>query len=178
LNFRTLPIALICFSIFSAAIGTRATEQGAAIAQSAATKAQPAPKAKPTSAGHAHPASAALTPAINAYLNRLRPKLYSNWLLPDGNNNVKIVATLEASGTTEGVQVTSNPKSDAAEQAASDAFSKAQPLEGLPSGLERAKLVLDFVSKADPHGDSSSNIATSLEQLEKTASGPGAPNNH
>jgi len=172
LNLRTFSAALICSSI---ALSFQCAGYDGAFAQ---TKAPAKSKPQPNQAHPAHPNNAALQTAVNAYLDRLRPKLYRNWLIPDGNNNVKIVATLDPSGTTDGVQVTSSPKNDPAEQAASDAFSKAQPLESLPGGLQKAKLELDFISKADPHGDSSSNINTTLIQVQADKPAAAAPASH
>lgn len=127
--------------------------------------------AVPNAHANVHPKSAArqqapnsgqTTASQNAYLARLRGKILNNWYLPDGKNSVEITATVNADGSIDQVQVTSTPKSDPAEQAASDAFSKAQPLEGLPAGMAKATIVLSFVSSADPHGDSSSNVTTKM----------------
>lgn len=164
---------LILTFTFIAAVAVGIPCQTAAYAQGASHHA-PAAKGRPQAPGHAHSGGSALQPAIDAYLNRLRPKLYANWLLPDGNNNVEITATLDEKGNTEQTQVTSNPKNGTAEQAAADAFSKAQPLESLPSGIDKAKLVLGFISKADPHGDSSSNITTRFEQVQVEKKAPAA----
>lgn len=110
-------------------------------------------------------ASNANSAALNSYVNRLRSKLETNWLLPDGKNNVTISATVHGDGTCDNIEVSSSPKNAAAEASSQDALSKAQPLETLPAGINEAKLTLTFVSSADPHGDSSSNILTRLDPI-------------
>jgi membrane protein involved in colicin uptake len=123
----------------------------------------------------AHPASrgpapgahsgnnAAVQAATNAYLGRLRSKLQNNWYLADGSNSVQLSVTLSADGNfVDEVHMESTPKNAPAEQAASDAFAKVQPLEPLPSGLSQAKLELTFISNADPHGDTSSHIVSKM----------------
>jgi len=121
-----------------------------------------------TQAGAKAPSNGATVQVQNAYLGRLRSKLSNNWLLPDGSNRVELTATVNSDGTIEAVQVSSTPKNDSAEQSASDAFSKSQPLETLPSGIQSSKLTLVFTSKADPHGDSNSNINTKMEPIQNT----------
>ncbi|HEY9716525.1 MAG TPA: TonB C-terminal domain-containing protein [Trichormus sp.] len=112
----------------------------------------------------AAPGNAAMSQAMNGYLNRLRAKLQSNWLMPDGDNRVTITLDLGPDGGVNSVKAESTPKCDPAEQSASDAVSKAEPFEALPSGLSQgAFVILTFLSKVDPHGDSSSNILTKMD---------------
>ena len=144
------------------------------------TFAAPAPKSvvKRSTTKPPSTSSAALVP----YLNRLRSKLTNNWLIPDGKNSVTISATVHGDGSCENIQVSSVPKNDQAEASCSDAFSKSQPLEALPSGVNEGKLTLNFTSSADPHGDSSSNITTRLDPIappkaaSDAAKASGAPN--
>lgn len=110
--------------------------------------------------------------ACSSYLDRLRSKMDSNWYLPDGTNHVTIKATVGQNGSVDNVEISSSPKSESAEQAANEAFLKAQPLESLPSGSgERVKLVLDFNSFADPHGDSRRTISSRIEEIRESSSG-------
>lgn len=110
--------------------------------------------------------------ACSSYLDRLRSKMDSNWYLPDGTNHVTIKATVGQNGSVDNVEITSSPKSESAEQAANEAFLKAQPLESLPSGSgERVKLVLEFNSFADPHGDSRRTISSRIEEVRESSAG-------
>jgi hypothetical protein len=102
-------------------------------------------------------------PQLGAYLNRLSSKAYRNWYLPDGSNHVSITADLQADGSSNNLQATSSPKSEPAEQAALDAFGKVTPLDALPPGVKPGKLTVNFDSKADPHGDSKSNITARFD---------------
>ena len=122
------------------------------------------PAGRPNTAGPAQ--NAALTQATNGYLGRLRGRLQKNWFLADGNNRVEINAVVAQDGSIDKVEVISTPKNDAAETSASDAFSKSQPFEALPSGVQSAKLILVFHSNVDPHGDSNSNIDSKLEPVQ------------
>jgi len=108
--------------------------------------------------------------AAGAYLDRLREKMDKHWYLADGTNHVVIKATVLANGSVENVELTSTPKNESAEQAANEAFLKAQPLESLPSGSgERCCLVLDMDSFADPHGDSRRTVKSRMEVIRPTA---------
>lgn len=106
------------------------------------------------------------TPEINGYLSRLRDKLDQNWDLPDGKNKVTITASLGPDGVANDIGVTSAPANQSAEQAANEAFAKAQPMETLPiSPGSKVKLTLVFDSFADPHGDTNRNINTRLDPI-------------
>lgn len=155
---KQICMCLVAIGITSVSI-TQSTISG--IAQAAPAR-KPASKAAPANTGRTTSADSA---QHNAYLARLRSKLLNNWMVPDGRNHVELTATVMPDGSVEGVQVTSTPKADQAEVNASDSFSKAQPLEGLPAGLQSARVTIVFISNADPHGDSSSNITTKLEPL-------------
>ena len=103
-----------------------------------------------------------------SYINNLTRKLNDNWFLPDGNNRVTISCLLETDGIPRDVSTVSSPSSSEAEQAANAAFVKAQPYGSLPvSAGEKVKLTLEFVSNADPHGDSSRNIKATLSSPDK-----------
>jgi len=131
----------------------------------AAPAAKPAHKPAPGSGQRPAANNGPSVEVQNAYLARLRGKLGNNWMLPDGINRVEVTAMVNADGTVDTVKLVSTPKSDPAEQAAADSFSKSQPLETLPSGFAMARLILVFSSKADPHGDTSSNITSKFETV-------------
>jgi len=123
----------------------------------------PSVKSKPAPV-KASPSNGAMTQAMNAYLNRLRGRLQSFWLMPDGDNRVIVTIDMAPDGGVNSVKAESTPKCDPAEQSASDAVSKSEPFEALPAGLSQgANVTLTFLSKVDPHGDSSSNILTRMD---------------
>ena len=105
-----------------------------------------------------------------AYLDRLREKMDKHWYLADGTHHVVIKATVTANGTVDNVELSSSPKSEAAEQAANEAFLKAQPLESLPSGSgDKCLVILDMDSYADPHGDSRRTVKSRMEVIKPMA---------
>ena len=98
----------------------------------------------------------------------LTNRMNNHWYIPDGKNKVTITCSLQTDGSAQDVSTVSNPSSNDAEQAANAAFVKAQPFGGLPvSAGENVTLTLEFVSSADPHGDSSRNIHASLTAPKK-----------
>lgn len=104
--------------------------------------------------------------ACSSYLDRMRSKMDNNWYLPDGTNHVTIKAVVGQNGSVDNVEISSGPKNETAEQAANEAFLKAQPLESLPSGSgDKVRLILDFESYADPHGDSRRTISSRIEEI-------------
>jgi TonB family protein len=108
--------------------------------------------------------------AAGSYLDRLREKMDKHWYLADGTNHVVIKATVAANGTVDNVELSSSPKNEAAEQAANEAFLKAQPLESLPSGSgEKCLVILDMDSYADPHGDSRRTVKSRMEVIKPSA---------
>ncbi len=108
--------------------------------------------------------------ACSSYLDRMRTKMDNNWYLPDGTNHVTIKATVGQNGAVDNVELTSSPKNESAEIAANEAFLKAQPLESLPQGSgDKVKLILDFESYADPHGDSRRTISSRIEEIKGEA---------
>lgn len=103
--------------------------------------------------------------AYGAYLNRLRAKINSSWNLPDGKNRVVISAIVQTDGTTSDVNISSTPKNAKAEDAANEAFTKAQPFEALPSGTApTAKVTFTFDSTSTQH-DSSSSINMRMDPI-------------
>lgn len=103
--------------------------------------------------------------AYGAYLNRIRTRLSSNWNLPDGRNRVVITALIQTDGSTTDVNVSSTPKNAKAEEAANEAFTKAQPFEALPSGTApTAKIIFTFDSTSTQH-DSSSGINMRMDPI-------------
>ncbi len=108
--------------------------------------------------------------SAGAYLDRLREKMDKHWYLADGTNHVVIKATVSANGTVDNVELSSSPKNEAAEQAANEAFLKAQPLESLPSGSgDKCLVILNMDSFADPHGDSQRTVKSRMEVIRPTA---------
>ena len=102
-------------------------------------------------------------PQLGTYLNKLSSRAFRNWYLPDGNNHVSISADVQPDGSSANLQAVSSPKNEAAEQAAMEAFNKLIPLDPLPTGVKSGKLTVNFDSKADPHGDSKSNITARFD---------------
>ncbi len=108
------------------------------------------------------------SPDCKGYLNGLTGKLNNKWYIPDGKNKVVISCKLESDGSTQDVTTTSTPSSAEAEQAANTAFVQAQPFGALPSSAgTKVKLTLEFISSADPHGDSSRHINAVLSDPNK-----------
>ncbi len=105
------------------------------------------------------------TKANTEYLNRLRTNLLKNWLIPDGNNQVSILCTFNPSGFSDDFTVSSIPKCESAESAALAALKNCLPLPELPDKRKGAKLTIEFISTADPHGDSKSSINLLLKSL-------------
>lgn len=126
------------------------------------------PAAAPLAPGMPAPKTQNLTPQYNAYVNQLRGKLNGAWNYPDGKNHVTIQCVLSADGAVSDFQISSSPKSAAAEEAANQAFNQAQPLESLPGNTPSARLTLTFESTSTQH-ESSSNLKTHLEPLGKIA---------
>ncbi len=106
-----------------------------------------------------------LSAAYNAYVMQVRPMVLSHWSVPDGTNLVTLTVKVTAEGATSDVVLSSSPKNNAAEQAAQDALTQAQPLPVLPASSPPVELTLTFKSMSDPHGDSSSNLVVKLDQL-------------
>jgi|GEM_PF-2283423 TonB family protein len=127
----------------------------------AQTKARPAVKRAPVS-----------NPGAQAYCAQVWNRISHKWFLPDGNNRVTLTAVLDAQGNPEDMQATSSPKNDQAEAAAVQAFNDARPYGAIPKlGTNKAKMTVTFVSKADPHGESSSSGQVRIDPL---ADGGGA----
>lgn len=132
------------------------------------TKPAAASPANPAPPSMALPKTQNLTPQYNAYVNQLRGKLNGGWNYPDGKHHVVIQCVLSADGAVSDFQISSSPKSSAAEEAANQAFNQAQPFESLPGNTPSARLTLTFDSTSSQH-ESSSNLNTHLEPLGKVA---------
>jgi hypothetical protein len=103
----------------------------------------------------------------NAYLNRLRSKVLPNWDYPAGKFHVVLQVVVNSDGSTAEPTLTSSPKGDAAEKAASAAFAQAQPLEPLPEkSTPTVRVTLNFDSSYDPHGDSNSSLSARLDPIQ------------
>lgn len=107
--------------------------------------------------------------ALNAYWGRLQPRVTNNWVVPDGKNHVVITVNVQPDGSVGDFAIVSTPKDGLAEQSCSEAFTKSQPLEALPSGMQGAKLVLTFDYNYDPHGDGSSKLYGSIAPINISA---------
>jgi hypothetical protein len=101
-----------------------------------------------------------------AFLANLRARVLNNWLLPDGKNVVILEATVNGNGDVLEVK-TSESKADAlAIEAATNAFEKSQPLGRLPSKYSGdCKITLTFTTNVDPHGDSTSDLTSRIDQI-------------
>jgi len=165
MNKRVLPIVLVACA-FSMQISlcspcAAGENKGPAI---------PSKKPKPSGQTKVIPGAHLNTPEVNSYLGRLQGRLQNNWYLVDGRNKVTITATIAADGATSDIQVSSSPSNTEAEQAANEAFAKAQPLESLPrSAGSQVKLTILFDSFADPHGDTDRHISTTLDPIRSAA---------
>ncbi len=92
----------------------------------------------------------------------------NNWYLADGKNRVTLELRVAEDGGVTDLNVSSTPKNSEAEQAASDAFNKSQPLPALPSGSPPVKMTLVFSSTADPHGDNTRDITGRIDPIVQT----------
>lgn len=109
--------------------------------------------------------------AVESYCGHVWNKIYSKWILPDGNNHVTLTAEIGSDGSLGDISANSTPKNAEAEAAAMTALDQAKPLDLLPSGMNSGKLTINFNSKADPHGDSSSGGSVRLDPISVSASG-------
>jgi hypothetical protein len=137
-------------------------------------------------AGHrpaAHSSAPARGPApnqasnaqITAYLQRLRAKLIQAWIIPDGNNHVTISGNFNQDGLSDNLKNSSSPHNDNAEQSAMAAFNKCMPLETPPTGMVNGKVTVEFLSNADPHGDSKSSINLRIDPVAQPKTQSAAP---
>lgn len=125
------------------------------LAAQAQSKARPAVKRAPVS-----------NPGAQAYCAQAWNRISHKWFLPDGNNRVTLTAVLDAQGNPEDMQATSSPKNDQAEAAAVQAFNDARPYGAIPKlGTNKAKVTVTFISKADPHGESSSSGQVRIDPM-------------
>lgn len=121
------------------------------------------------------PAKANDNPESQAFLARLRQRVLNNWLLPDGHNVVVIEATANPNGDVLEVK-TDQSKADAlAIEAATSAFENAKPLGNLPVKYHGdCKITLTFTSHVDPHGDSTSDLTSRIDQVNQNVQGGNA----
>lgn len=166
---------ILAFSLLICAVGLQPAQAKQTRAKSyprsmymQPTQAQPSVirTAGPTTVVHTVRRPTAQTDAaFNAYLDRLRAKLLHSWTVPDGKNHVVVTSTVGIDGSVTEVSVTSTPSNAVAEQAASDSFHGAQPLESLPNGHTASRLTCTFDSNADPHGDFTSNVGLHMDPI-------------
>lgn len=109
--------------------------------------------------------------AVESYCGHVWNKIYSKWILPDGNNHVTLTAEIGSDGSLGDISANSTPKNAEAEAAAMTALDQSKPLDLLPSGMNSGKLTINFNSKADPHGDSSSGGSVRLDPISVSATG-------
>lgn len=159
--FRTAATIALATLVLSSWTGASAKPAAKPAARKPAAQAG----AKPRTAAPANNNNAALTAAFNAYCDSLRNRLDKGWNVADGTNKVTLTADVDKDGTVTNLNIKSSPSNTTAEQAASDAFNSAQPLSALPSNVQSIKLTLSFESTADPHGDSSRNIGTRIDNI-------------
>jgi hypothetical protein len=112
---------------------------------------------------------------ITAYLQRLRAKLIQAWIIPDGNNHVTISGNFNQDGLSDNLKNTSSPHNENAEQSAMAAFNKCMPLETPPTGMVNGKVTVEFLSTADPHGDSKSSINLRMDPVAQPKAQTAAP---
>lgn len=140
----------------------------------APTRKPPAKKA--AQPGPPAPKSVDLSGPYTAYISRLRGKIINNWDYPPGKFHVVLQAVVSADGSVSDLTVTSNPKGEVAERAASAAFSQAQPLEPLPAqSTPTVRITFNFDSTYDPHGDSNSNLSGRLDPIQPPKMQPASP---
>jgi hypothetical protein len=113
-----------------------------------------------------------LTGAIRTYSQKLWNRILPNWIYPDGTNHVTLTAVVANDGSVESVALSSQPKNTEAESSAQTAFDRIKPLSALPTGLTKARITVVFDSKADPHGDSSSNGSVHIDAADTRSSSP------
>jgi hypothetical protein len=128
----------------------------------------------PAAKSPAAPAQAS-SAQITAYLQRLRGKLIQAWIIPDGNNHVTISGNFNQDGLSDNLKGSSAPRNENAEQAAMAAFNKCMPLETPPLGMNNGKVTVEFLSTADPHGDSKSSINLRLDPVAQPKAQASAP---
>ena len=110
-----------------------------------------------------------------AFLANLRARILNNWLLADGKNVVVLEATVNSNGDVAEVKTGQSKADPLAIEAATNAFEKAQPLGRLPSKYRGDCLItLTFTSDVDPHGDSTSNLTSAIDQIGTKAGQDGA----
>jgi hypothetical protein len=148
------------------------------LAAAPARKAAPAGK-RAAQSGSQPAKTVDLSGPYTAYVSRLRGKVINNWDYPPGKFHVVLQAVVSSDGSVSDLTLTSNPKGEAAERAASAAFSQAQPLEPLPAqSTPTVRITFNFDSTYDPHGDSNSNLSGRLDPIQppklQPASSPAA----
>jgi hypothetical protein len=108
--------------------------------------------------------------ASQVFLGNLRARILHNWLAPDGKNTVVIEATVSPEGVVLSSTTAASQADSLAIAAATTAFEKAQPLGHLPAGYNsNCKITLTFASTVDPHGDSTSNLTSRIDQVVQRA---------
>jgi hypothetical protein len=153
--------ALVLAVLLSLFAGQQAQAQ-AARPKAAAAHRPPAHSGAPARGPAPNQASNA---QITAYLQRLRAKLIQAWIIPDGNNHVTISGNFNQDGLSDNLKNSSSPHNDNAEQSAMAAFNKCMPLETPPTGMVNGKVTVEFISTADPHGDSKSSINLRIDPV-------------
>lgn len=101
-----------------------------------------------------------------SFLNRLRACVLTNWQPVDGVNTVVLEVTLATNGDILRISADKSKAMPAAIECAKNAFGAAAPIGPLPAKYQSgSQITLTFNSNVDPHGDTTSNLITSIEQI-------------
>lgn len=177
----SLAILLLSYSLFpiqNSQIPAAYSAPATSIKKAPATAPKQAP-AKPAAtapnlpSGKLSPAGQVLVAAYDRYAAQVQSLILDKWLVPDGKNKVILSIIIEPDGTTSGLSLVSNPKNETAEQAAKTAFGAAEPLAPLPNNSPPVKLILTFVSQAEPHGESNAQLGVRIEPQQNLAAPAG-----
>ncbi len=144
-------------------VGLPSASAGSTTAKKGAAKTQPAAKVNTLPASGAK-RGCDLSAPYNAYTQKLQQGLYPKWdaMLVTGKNHVVLEALVGQDGQVSEVTTTSSPSNSQAEEVAKSAFGQMQPLDPLPSGSPAARLIINFDSTYDPHGDANSTMGMKM----------------
>jgi TonB family protein len=169
-SIRLIKTAILTTIVVAAGASSAAI---AAPAKTAPAARRPASAQGRTASGNtitAAQGNGALNSAYDSYLNGLRQRMDKEWYLVDGNNHVSLTMTVATDGSVTELDINSSPKNTQAEQAASDAFNKVQPLPSLPSGSGNVRMTLSFDSKASQH-DNERHLSGRIDSMPTAGQG-------
>ncbi len=105
------------------------------------------------------------------YLANLRSRLLSHWYAPDGHNRVVLELRVNPEGDILESKTNESKASDLAITAALTALDQSKPLGHLPANYSvEGKITIVFSSNVDPHGDSTSDLTTAIDQINNNPS--------